>query len=81
MLHFLIFCVFIGEGWDTLAKKAVYPPWEEKLRQGAKFWSGKRNNYGGGKKVPTLSGKIRNIRLGRSFPFTSFSVRMTWWLE
>lgn len=29
MLHFWIFCVFIGEGWDTLAKKAVYTPWKE----------------------------------------------------
>ena len=37
VLHFSIFCVFIGEGWDTLAKKAVYTPWEGKLWQGAKF--------------------------------------------
>ena len=51
MLHFSIFCVFIcegcetlpfnaynyGEGWDTLAKKVVYTPWEGKLTDYAKF--------------------------------------------
>ncbi len=62
MLHFSIFCVFIcegcetlpfnaynyGEGWDTLAKKAVYTPWEGKLKDYAKFWPQKGNTYGRG---------------------------------
>jgi len=48
VLHFSIFCVLIGEGWDTLAKKVVYTPREGKLKDYAKFRTQKRNTYGRG---------------------------------
>ena len=65
-------CIY-AVGCNTLAKKVVYTPWEEKFRQGAKFWAEKRNNYGESKKVPTLFEKKGNVRLVRSFA----SLRMT----
>ena len=56
MLHFSIFCVFICEGWDTLAKKAVYTPWEGKFRH----FSEKRGIYAlGAKKLKIFSSVLQ----------------------
>ena len=57
VLHFSIFCVFIDEG-GAFERKNLY------IRSRVQHFGKKGCIYALGKKVPTLFGKIRNIRLG-----------------
>jgi hypothetical protein len=48
VLHFSIFCVFIGEGCDTLAENPVYTSWKESLEM--------MRNFGPKNVIPTVEG-------------------------